>query len=1038
MTAQEKLKKFKNLPSTLIVNGLSALGVQLARSLLEQRGFVIIIDEYKEENAEKIEELSNYESFTFIDKNGIEKLSDKLKNLDYLILLDDENLSTGREFTPNEYLSKCNDIDSYLKFALSKKSKVLLTTSFETHQNSINETMQRRYMPQKAVYSEIELQRYEEKLLFNYYNKDRLDVRVIRLGQLYGPGSNIKRDTTLNNLIKQSLKSKYLTIRGDGLEENYFIHIYDATYGLIKALFSSQTNGEVFNLVNTEDNTTLSIAYSLIETEAKAKQIKFIEEDYQPPQLPIDETPNLSRIGWKSRIKLEQGLAETIHWLIAPKSDKKQKDVGKELVSSEVEPNVAKKSNELTEKIKKLWKRIIDFFTVSEEELLIKKNKRPDGILSKLSKTTAARKRMIIQGKLTKKISKKEKPSRTKVKVPRIPITKYKRYIKSNTVKVAYLSVAAILLYFFVFEPFIGLVGNLSLSAFDGYKVTQSLSEGDYDEIHSNLIRLESHTKKSQKSFQKFNFLFKIIGKESNYTNISNLLTGAMHLAKGGAYSANLINPALNYLNDFSLSPDPEISYEEELQLISSNSSSMDLAYLELLRANNYFDKVDFSKIPIVGNKESGIREVQSNLFDKLLKYKDLVQVLPSIVGYPEKKDYLIIFQNNTELRSTGGFIGSYAIMSLENGAIRNLTIDDIYNPDGQLKTYVEPPEPLKLLLQDSSWAMRDANWEPDFPTTARQIEWFYKLETGQEVDGVISVNTSLIEELLKLTGPVYMESVDKTISSSNFFEAAEDHHLDFVPGSTDKKDFLGTLAQTLLSEINDADIEFLTSFAQTLEKLLGEREIFIFLNNPDAQQIITRNDWDGSIAAVDGDYLFPVENNLGGNKVNRYVERTISENILLNGDTELHDLSITYTNKSKSSEWPGGIYRNYLSLYIPNNSTDISYSGIEESIISSNYDYTVISGFVNIDPQKMGTISVSFQTKLVKELPLDKKSYDLLIQKQSGIEETYIDLTVSYPSTWTLESEKSSISSKEGLNSISYYGLQNTDVNVEMEFRTE
>jgi len=112
---------------------------------------------------------------------------------------------------------------------------------------------------------------------------------------------------------------------------------------------------------------------------------------------------------------------------------------------------------------------------------------------------------------------------------------------------------------------------------------------------------------------------------------------------------------------------------------------------------------------------------------------------LPSILGQDTNKNYLILFENNMELRPTGGFIGHTVLQNFGGGKLNGLDINDIYSADGQLKGHGEPPAPIKNYLGEANWWFRDSNWDPDFPTSAERAEWFLNKEMDQNFDGVIS-----------------------------------------------------------------------------------------------------------------------------------------------------------------------------------------------------------------------------------------------------------------------------------------------------------
>ncbi len=146
----------------------------------------------------------------------------------------------------------------------------------------------------------------------------------------------------------------------------------------------------------------------------------------------------------------------------------------------------------------------------------------------------------------------------------------------------------------------------------------------------------------------------------------------------------------------------------------------------------------------------------------------ELGDSLKEIFGAEGRRRYLVVFQNPSELRPTGGFMGSLAIIEIKNGKIIKMDVPagGSYDFQGQLDVFVEPPSP--LLISNKRWEFQDANWFPDFPASAEKILWFYRHSRKVTADGVIAINASVLERMLGLMGPIKDAKRDLTISSDN------------------------------------------------------------------------------------------------------------------------------------------------------------------------------------------------------------------------------------------------------------------------------
>ena len=143
-------------------------------------------------------------------------------------------------------------------------------------------------------------------------------------------------------------------------------------------------------------------------------------------------------------------------------------------------------------------------------------------------------------------------------------------------------------------------------------------------------------------------------------------------------------------------------------------------------------------------------------------------QRLPYLLGNDKTKTYLILFQNNMELRPTGGFIGSFSLVKFSKGKMVDMPVYDVYTADGQLKGYVEPPTPIRDFLGEANWFLRDSNWDPDFAISAQRAEWFLNKELEIGVDGVVGIDLEIIRSLIKIVGPIKLIDFNQTIDENN------------------------------------------------------------------------------------------------------------------------------------------------------------------------------------------------------------------------------------------------------------------------------
>jgi len=407
------------------------------------------------------------------------------------------------------------------------------------------------------------------------------------------------------------------------------------------------------------------------------------------------------------------------------------------------------------------------------------------------------------------------------------------------------------------------------------------------------------------------------------------------------------------------------------------------------------------------------------------------LDVAPGVFGFDEEKKYLLLFQNNFELRPTGGFIGSVGFLTVTSGRIEEFKIMDVYTLDGQLKGHVEPPEAIRLHLNQPNWFLRDSNFNPDFAETALQAEWFVQKILNQKIDGVIGVNLFFAQKLLETSGPVTLADFNNEIvTADNLFVKSQLHiQTDFFEGSTKKKDFLTALSQGLQNKIAGENIS-LIKLTQIIKNSLDEKNILIYLNDESSQQQIERMGWGGRIFQVScqsrqksclADYLFLVDANLGVNKANYFIKKSalINKKINVNGQI-ITDLEINFENQGSAAYLAGGIYTNYLRLIVPKGSRLISASlagkEIESTRIDSGdyqNDKTYYGMLIKIPELTKSQLSLSFLHS--DQINPETGEYQFYFQKQPGDKSYSFNLSV-VSSKMILAAKNFTSASKEGI----------------------
>lgn len=453
-----------------------------------------------------------------------------------------------------------------------------------------------------------------------------------------------------------------------------------------------------------------------------------------------------------------------------------------------------------------------------------------------------------------------------------------------------------------------------------------------------------------------------------------------------------------------------------------SPKSSFNMAQTYLASADEDLSKADalINAVDFKANLPGIFKSSVDNLSSRLSMYSNLVKkaralsiLLPDVVALEGSKNYLVLLQNNNELRPTGGFIGSFARVGFENGKLKKLEVNDTYAIDGQLKLHVEPPKELKSDLGQNDYYLRDANWEPDFPTSARQVEWFYTKETGERVEGVIALDISAIEDLLKAVGPLDLADYNEKISSDNLFERSITHaETNFFPGTQAKKSFLAALTQGLFNKLFFLPNQNWPAIVTSLGRSMESKHMSVYLNNPSLFSYLISQNWASvlprpNIATQSGlvsDLLAPVEANLGANKANYYLDRSYNLETTIGKDGEIsHRLRISYTNRSPSDTFPAGTYKDRMRVYLPNGSklnkalwaeTDIT----KDVAPFTDYGRSGYSMFLALKPKEQKVLVLDFISPQKLEFKDNVAGYRLDVVKQAGTLKDPFVWRITYP----------------------------------------
>lgn len=363
-----------------------------------------------------------------------------------------------------------------------------------------------------------------------------------------------------------------------------------------------------------------------------------------------------------------------------------------------------------------------------------------------------------------------------------------------------------------------------------------------------------------------------------------------------------------------------------------------------------------------------------------------------------KEKIFLILFQNNLELRPGGGFIGSFGILKVRDGQVMDFAVHDTGNFDGRIPSTVEPPYPMRETLHIDSWKLRDSNYSPDFAENARQAETFYRMGQGTErFDGVAAITADVLASFLRVTGPIEIGGFPGVYGSENAVldleYQVEQGYLRQDIGFGERKSVMGILGREILDRMRALPLAKKYELFRTVLDDLHRKDIQLFFKDEALQEEVRAAGWDGAMdSRWKDDYLFLVDANLNSFKSDYYVKRSYDYTIDLSKDVPTATLAVTYRHTAERRDWFVKDYQTFLRVYAPKGSyLDKAANTAKNPVYGEFMDRKYFGALIQVPIASEKT--VTFEYTLPKDIERDW--YDLKIQKQAGLNDVPVRVTI-------------------------------------------
>jgi UDP-glucuronate decarboxylase len=755
-------------PTSLIVRGAEPIGIELAKSLLDQGGFVIMADSADRESMSVIGELKKYKLFRFIELSEIDQLSEPLRRLDYVFYLSHTFEGLSSEISSKGFLDYSRFLDEVLKLSKQFDSKFLGTASIKAHQlNVANKLMDVDTMSENKVYTTAEIQRYTESLVTEYIQKDSLDARIVRLGELLGEGIEYTPNTTLGRIIKEAIGDNEITIYGDGLESEYYVHLQDAVYGLIKAQFSKNTRGEVFSLAYEYEISALSIAYKMNDFLEMPKEIKFSSKNVDDFAFKLYKpAPNLMRIGWKPRISFERALKQTFEY-------------AKKYFSLDIQPVVEQKKSNI----------ISNIFFEKETPQIKESDINEYGALGRLIAERKSRDNdrhgsiVLANEHLAKRVKKESKATLVDKSVNKIrksfdSFTRQYRWIKNLTIRqFIFYTIGFILfgyLYINVFSVALSFGRNMLLFYNSVEKTNQAIVDDNRVQILDNIKFANEQTDLAMGKVDSFYFLNGWSSYDKFSKEMKSIFGSFESLNSSIIGTVESSNTIYEYLSKF----DPQVVYRPNSKSLLSvqNNITLNQDY-ETIKLSNFnfaenlakltqrvefLNTLPYESFGLKGTVvELGMNKYKDSLtvfIDKHSDYLKASKILENLVKSERSKSFVFVLMDNAYFLPSGGNPVGLVYVDINNGGIENIKIGSMDNNDYKMETISDYAlEQINLVspstVTNETLTINDLLLVHNGDFYLNILARDFSIKEGKRIDGVFMISTDVLSDMLGIVG---------------------------------------------------------------------------------------------------------------------------------------------------------------------------------------------------------------------------------------------------------------------------------------------
>ncbi len=595
-------------------------------------------------------------------------------------------------------------------------------------------------------------------------------------------------------------------------------------------------------------------------------------------------------------------------------------------------------------------------------------------------------------------------------------------------VSLIFVSIATVALFFFIFVPGQKLYLQLNQTQKEITDLKLAIGQKDLELTKQSLSSLSLRKIQLQNGINQFSWSQKLPYINAYYTDSQHFLTIAQNSIDIGNILIQAIEPYQDFLGIKGSKVSADKTTEDRIAFLTQSVEGL-LPHLDSLETkvaaiNQSLEQIDPTRYPEqfrnqpVRSQLLKSKELVSEAYNLIKNSRPLLTQTSWLLGKDKPRNYFIIFQNDAELRPTGGFWTAYGIIKVDKGKVSPQGSGDIYSLDAKLNSTIPAPRPIKAYhLNVPYFYLRDMNISPDFPTSIKLfLENYRKIDKSTPIDAVVALDTKVLVDIVKVIGRVgvpgfgnFSSDPDKRCDGCPQII----YQLEWLAGrprnyiETNRKGFLSPLMHSLLANAMGSEKSKITPLVESFINNIYQKHILFYFPDTTIQKAAENANIAGQISDPGNlvDYFHLNDANMSSAKTNLFLKQKIKHEIISQNGTVEHKISVTYTNPSKASNCnleKGDLclnaskYRDWFRFYTSKGSSLIKMTGSEvEPLTYEELGKQVFEGFYgNKYPlYASSSLKTSIQYRSsVKASP----NYSLFLQKQAGTKPVEYELIVN------------------------------------------